>query len=283
MRVMDIQRFQLRDFIRDDEVMHLARVTIYSRRDISLHQHDFAEIFWVEAGSGTHLVNGREIRLEPGDLVMIRPDDKHTFTSSRRGRGLTIMNLAFSSVTLKHLRKRYFPQLNHYFWTDDFLPYTTSVSPNLIRQISRRAEENFKFRNSLIHLDSLLLFIFRSIADSEDGAVNKQIPVWLHDAIQDFCTPELFKRGYAGFVDACKKNIHHVNRTVRKVLNKSLSELIAELRMNFAAKQLVITNVPVKIICSDCGFNSLAHFYKTFKKIYHLTPSDFRKINQNVA
>ncbi|HEY4290007.1 MAG TPA: helix-turn-helix domain-containing protein [Puia sp.] len=280
---METQYFRLRDFIRDDEVMHLARVTIYSRKDISLHRHDFAEIFWVEAGSGVHLVNGEEIRLETGDLVMIRPDDKHTFTSSRRGRGLTIMNLAFSLSTLKHLQKRYFPQLKHYFWTEDFLPYIISVSPTLIRQISRRAEENFRFRNSLIHLDSLLLFIFRSIADTEDSTVNRQIPVWLHDAITDFSTPELFQKGYVGFVDACKKNIHHVNRTVRKVMNKSLSDLIAELRMNFAAKQLVITNVPIKTICSDCGFNSLAHFYKTFKKIYHLTPSDFRKINQNVA
>jgi AraC family cel operon transcriptional repressor len=280
---MDTQYFRLRDFIRDDEVMHLARVTIYSRKDISLHRHDFAEIFWVESGSGIHLVNGEEIRLEPGNLVMIRPDDKHTFTSSRRGRGLTIMNLAFSSATLKHLQHRYFPHLKHYFWTDDFLPYTTSIPMALIRQISRRAEENFRFRNSLIHLDSLLLFIFRSIADSEDLSVDKHIPSWLHDAIQDFSTPELFQKGYVGFVDACEKNIHHINRTVRKVLNKSLSDLIAELRMNFAAKQLVITNVPIKIICSDCGFNSLAHFYKTFKKVYHVTPSDFRKINQNVA
>ena len=280
---MEIQCFHLRDFIRDNEVMHLARVTIYSRKDISMHQHDFAEIFWVESGSGIHLVNGEEIRLEPGDLVMIRPEDKHTFTSSRRGRGLTIMNLAFSAATLKHLQKRYFSHLDHYFWTDDLLPYTTAVNMPLIRQISRRAEESFKFRNSLIHLDSLLLFIFRSIADSEDLSINKQIPAWLHDAIQDFATPELFKQGYAGFVGVCKKNIHHVNRTVKKVLNKSLSDLLAELRMNFAAKQLVITNVPIKTIGSDCGFNSLAHFYKTFKKIYHVTPSDFRKINQNVA
>src|ERR1700743_2991515 len=280
---MDIQRFYLRDFIRNDEVMHLARVTIHSKKDISLHQHDFAEIFWVESGSGIHLVNGGEIRLEPGNLVMIRPDDKHTFTSSRRGRGLTIMNLAFSSGTLKHLRKRYFPHLNHYFWTEEFLPHMTSVSPTLIRQISRRAEENVKFRNSLIHLDSLLLFIFRSIADTEDLGAEGQIPVWLHDAIQDFSTPELFRQGYAGFVSACNKNIHHVNRTVRRVLGKSLSDLIAELRMSFAAKQLVITNMPIKTISSDCGFNSLAHFYKTFKNIYHVTPSDFRKINQNVA
>lgn len=280
---MDIQCFHLRDFIRNDEVMHLARVTIHSKKDISLHRHDFAEIFWVESGSGIHLVNGEEIRLEPGNLVMIRPDDKHTFTSSRRGRGLTIMNIAFSSDTLKHLRKRYFPHLNHYFWTDDFLPHMLSVDTTLIRQISRRAEENFKFRNSLIHLDSLLLFIFRSIADTEDLGMEGQIPVWLHDAIQDFSTPELFRQGYAGFVSACKKNIHHVNRTVRRALGKSLSDLIAELRMNFAAKQLVITNMPIKIISSDCGFNSLAHFYKTFKGIYHVTPSDFRKINQNVA
>lgn len=278
---MDIQSFFLRDFIRENEVLHLARVTIYSRRDISLHKHDFAEIFWVENGSGTHLINGREIKLEPGDLVMIRPDDQHTFTSSKKG--LTIMNLAFSTETLQYLRARYFPDVNYYFWTDEFLPFTKPVDIKLINQISKRAEESFKFRNSLLYLDSLLLFIFRSIAANEDMSVNKQIPIWLHNAMQDFCTPELFKQGYGGFVNICEKNIDHINRTVRKFLHKSLSDLIAELRMSFAAKQLVITKVPIKTICSDCGFNSLGHFYKTFKKIYHLTPFDYRKINQNVA
>ena len=278
---MDIQSFYFRDFIRENEVLHLARVTIYSRRDISLHKHDFAEIFWVENGSGTHLINGREIKLESGDLVMIRPDDQHTFTSSKKG--LTIMNLAFSTETLHHLRTRYFADANYYFWTDDFLPFTKPVDVKIISQISKRAEECFKFRDSLLYLDSLLLFIFRSIAANEDASVNKQIPLWLHNAMQDFCTPELFKQGYSGFVNICEKNIDHVNRTVRKVLHKSLSDLIAELRMSFAAKQLVITKVPIKTICSDCGFNSLGHFYKTFKKIYHLTPFDYRKINQNVA
>lgn len=278
---MDIQCFFLADFIREDEVLHLARVTIHSRRDISLHKHDFAEIFWVESGSGTHLINGQEIKLNPGNLVMIRPNDHHTFTSSKKG--LTIMNLAFSTETLNYLKARYFSNLNYYFWTDSFLPFTTFVDVALIRQISRRAEESFKFRNSLLYLDSLLLFIFRSIAANEDIGVNKQIPLWLNNAIKDFCTPELFKQGYSGFANICEKNIDHVNRTVRKVLNKSLSDLIAELRMNFAAKQLVITNVPIKTICSDCGFNSLGHFYKTFRKIYQVTPSDFRKINQNVA
>jgi AraC family cel operon transcriptional repressor len=279
---MNIQSFFFHDFVREDEVLHLARVTIYSRRDISLHRHDFAEIFWVESGGGTHLVNGKEIKLERGDIVMIRPEDRHTFTSSKKG--LTIMNLAFSTDTLEYLRTRYFPGLKSYFWSEDFLPFTISVDMTLIRQITRRAEGCFKFRNSLIHLDSLLLFIFSSIAANEDiGVKNKQIPLWLHNAMQDFCTPELFKEGYKGFVNTCGKNIDHINRTVRKGLNKSLSDLIAELRMNYAAKQLVITNVPIKTICSDCGFNSLAHFYKTFRKKYHITPHDFRQINQNVA
>lgn len=246
---MEIQCFHLRDFIRAGDVMHLARVTIYSRKDISLHKHDFAEIFWVEGGSGTHLINNKEVRLEPGDLVMIRPEDKHTFTSSKKGKGLTIMNLAFSSTTLKHFRKRYLSQGGIYFSTNDPLPYTISLNPSLIRQISRRAEESFKFRNSVIHLDSLLLFIFRAIADGEELQADNQMPVWLHNAIQEFSTPELFRQGYPGFVNSCKKN----------------------------------TNVPIKTICIDCGFKNLAHFYKTFKKFYQVSPSRFRKTNQNVV
>ena len=66
-------RFLLSQFISSADAFHIARVTIHSRYDLSLHCHDYAEIFWVENGSGYHIINGRRIPLKPGNVVMIRP------------------------------------------------------------------------------------------------------------------------------------------------------------------------------------------------------------------
>ncbi|MBO9730644.1 MAG: helix-turn-helix domain-containing protein [Chitinophaga sp.] len=246
-----------------------------------MHNHDYAEIFWVEAGSGTHLINGQKSTLKPGHLVMMRPDDQHTFTGSKQG--LTIMNLAFSMDTLSHLRDRYFADSHSYFWSTNFLPYQTTLDMALIKTISQNAERVWKFQQSHLYLDSLLLLIFRLVDGNDSVSDDQQIPSWLSNAIQDFFTNELFSQGPRGFAELCGRNIDHVNRMVRKYYDKTLSDLVTTLRMNFAAKQLSITNVPIKTICSDCGFNNLGHFYKTFRDIYHLTPSQYRRQHQTIV
>src|ERR1700743_2918703 len=145
------KRFLLRDFITGDDCFHIARVTIHSRYDLSLHNHDYAEIFWVENGTGFHIINGQKVPLKPGSLVMIRPDDEHTFTSGAAG--LTVMNLAFAAGTLEYLKERYFAENNSYFWTDTLLPYHVPMDMALIRRISQKAEKAWKYKKSKFYLD----------------------------------------------------------------------------------------------------------------------------------
>lgn len=212
---------------------------------------------------------------------MIRPEDEHTFTSSTAG--LTIMNLAFPADTLDYLRDRYFSDYNSYFWINTPLPYHALLDMALIRRISQKCEKTWKYKKSKFYLDTLLLFIFGLIAANKDLEIDNQIPAWLHNAIQDYTTPELFKQGPAGFAALCEKNIDHVNRVVRGAYGKTLSELVTELRMSFAAKQLSMTNNPIKVICNDCGFANLGHFYKTFKETFNQTPTAYRETSQTIV
>ena len=138
-------QFLLRQCIGEGDSFLIARVTIHSRYDLSLHFHDYAEIFWIENGDGFHLVNGEKMPLKPGMLVMMRPNDEHTFTAT--GTGLTIMNLAFPADTLDYLRKRYFADDNSYFWTSASVPYHVLVDMSLIRRISQKAEKTWTYKN----------------------------------------------------------------------------------------------------------------------------------------
>ena len=92
----------------------------------------------------------------------------------------------------------------------------------------------------------------------------------------------LFRRGCTGFAGLCGRNGDYVNRTVRLHFGKSLTELTNELKMRYAATQLIITSMPIKEISSNCGFPNLGHFYKTFKSLYNQTPKKYRRINQTM-
>lgn len=273
--------FKLSYFLNSNEKFHIARVNITSSQDLSLHSHDYAEIVWVEKGTGIHHVNGHQIKLSSGDLIMVRPKDRHTFSST--GKGIVIVNVAFPVETLEFFRQRYFECSTLYFWSTGMFPFQMRLSKDIVKRLSSRAEEAMKYGRSNIQLDSLLLFIFRQITANEKVGDSSETPVWLFNAIQKYNSPEFFILGISGFVSLCDRNIDYINRTVKIHFHKSLTELINEFKMQYATTQLSITSMPIKEICTNCGFRNLGHFYKIFRSIYNQTPCDYRRINQMIV
>jgi len=278
---MDDNQFHLSSFLGNNEKFHLARVNITSSLDLSLHSHDYPELFWIEKGNGEHFINGAKLKLNSGDLVMIRPNDTHTFLS--RGKGLTLINIAFSIDTLDIFRDRYFTDSELYFWNKSKFPFQMKLNENTLKRISLRAEDSMKNYRSFLQLDSLLLFIFRQITVNEKIPVNSEIPMWLFNAVQNYNNPESFKLGVKGFAELSEKNINYVNRIVNIHYKKTLTEFVNDFKMQYSANQLIMTSMPIKVICSNCGFENIAHFYKIFKIRFNQTPREYRKINQMIV
>lgn len=277
----DTKIFKLSDFCNHDEVFHIGRANISTRKDLSYHSHNYAELLWIEEGEGVHYINGHKINIQQNDMIMIRPQDNHSFSSN--GKGLTLINIAFPKQTLEYLKSRYFMQSNLYFWTPSKLPFHITISEKLIKRFSSRAEETMKYKRNNIQLDSLLLFIFRNLQEYE--AENKDIktPSWLLDAIRKFSQASHLREGNSAFVALCDRNADYVNRIVRTCYQQTLTDLVNDIRIKHAANQLIITNMPIKSIAHACGFASLAAFYKQFNIRYKQPPLEYRKLHQTIV
>lgn len=71
-----------------------------------------------------------------------------------------------------------------------------------------------------------------------------------------------------------------VSRAINQYFNKSFSELIVEYRIKKAEQLLVADpqkSLTIEAIAFESGFNTLSAFYKSFKKINDLTPSQYRE------
>ncbi|OON97176.1 MAG: hypothetical protein ATN31_08540 [Candidatus Epulonipiscioides saccharophilum] len=80
----------------------------------------------------------------------------------------------------------------------------------------------------------------------------------------------------------CKK-FEYQKTTFYKVTNEcygtSIMKHVMQLRIQFAKKLLLNTNLPISIISSQVGINDYNYFTKVFKKEAKCTPREFRKNN----
>jgi AraC family cel operon transcriptional repressor len=273
-------RFSLNDFLVDDEVFHLAITTINSPKDLIYHCHDYVEVFWVKEGSGKHIINANEIPVGIGSLWMIRSEDAHTFRMDSKSKGLVITNIAFRKDDLDYFKHRYFKNDNTFFWATSKIPFHTVLSKEELLHISNIATKFLMEEKTYLHLDYILLHIFEVLTQTSSNY--STLPHWLSHAIKKFRTPVYFNSGVSGFVALTARSADHVNRTLKKYMQQTLTDTVNELRLEFASKQLIMTNTPIKIISAECGYQSISYFHRLFKLKYGRSPKAYREINKKV-
>ncbi len=260
------------------EQFHLARTTITSSNDLQVHDHDYAEIFWIKEGCGLHLINGESSELSKGSLSIIRPEDKHTFILSKPSDHLIITNLAFSNHHLNQFKQRYPSDCEFLFPPLEKAPFSTELEAPILSELSALTDKMMGEPRDILHLDYFMLTIFHNLR--KHTSTNNCIPHWLNQAIEQYNSPHYFSQGIPGFVALCNKTTDHVNRVLKKLLNQSLTDTVNKAKLRYASRQLTLTVSPIKKITSECGYETVSYFHKIFKKHYGITPSEYR--NRNV-
>ena len=67
-----------------------------------------------------------------------------------------------------------------------------------------------------------------------------------------------------------------VTRLIKQRTGKSFIDFLNEIRIGFAARQMVDSDMSISEICFSNGFNNISNFNRTFRKKQGLTPTEFR-------
>lgn len=271
-------RYRLAYFLDPGECYHLARAEYRAARTCECHDHDFAELFYIEAGHGVHLINDLTVPLQVGDMVLIRPRDYHGFRATR-GRRFTMVNLAFHRNLLTHIRRRYFDGSPHWPGAGDALPAAWRLDDAGLSRIAEWASSLSMSQQRRIDLESFLLNVFRLVTRTGSNSHDDQ-PDWLRDAITSFTHQADLSGGPSSLATLAGRSPEHVNRTVRRFTGRTTTELINDIRLNRAAHLLRMTDQPIIDIAMDAGFDNLGYFYRRFRNRFATTPRRFRAAAQ---
>lgn len=244
------------------------------------HAHEFYEIFMLTEGDIVHVVNGQRCPLQEGSLVLIRPQDAHTYDVEGAPRW-RLVNLTFSREVINGL-------LNYLGIDRGTCPLLTAdMPPHLILPEKERAElvrewqsltaiprsERQQVRQTARTIIADLV-LHRFLPSVPMPAAEKE--GWFERLTADMRLPENYIAGVSRLKELAPCSYEHVCRTFRRAYGRSPSAWINEQRLNYAANQLACTDKPILELISEAGFDNPSYFYALFKKHYAVAPLQFR-------
>lgn len=284
-----VRRLRFRDFRAAGASCHFAvpRLTEPVLRDP--HWHDFVEVFWVDAGRGTHWINGRAVRAEKGMLVFVAATDRHTF-GSESGGSLTLVNVAFEASSWRSLIERYKGDVPDFFAAKDDRARTHHLTTDAVGRLREAAQELRMGRLTAAALDRFLLNVAWIVSGSVQssshrpagGAAATELPAWLSRACAAIRDPGQFRQGVSAFYELCGRSPEHVARSTRRLLNRTVADLVNEARLDHAAVQLAWSDQRVLDIAIDCGLD-LSHLHRLFRNRHGVSPGVYRRRQQQIV
>ena len=269
------QRFDPRQTMRSDtfEIFHYKE----PRPDaVDVHLHDFYEVYFLLGGNVEYWVEGRILRPEAGDLLLINPMELHRPIVHPESPTYERIVLWVNKTYLESLTED--GQLSRCF--DPSLPnlirptapertMLTAWLSGLVRESYSRefCSEYSAFGIFLQFMVQLNRIALQTQPQQEEKAVSNLVDQVLHyigrHISEELTLDTLAERFYV--------SKYHLSHTFTKEVGVSLHRYIT-LRRLLMARQLLSTGMSAGQVSTACGFSDYTSFYRAFKAEYGISP-----------
>lgn len=248
------------------------------------HRHDYYTIIFFQTGSGSHIIDFMEYKIENHSIYFILPGQMHQVKPTSEPKGWTLKFteefLITNSISEKLLNDIYL--FNNYGQSPPLLlnDDQMSVYKNILQQM-----EFFSASLETYTLEAIgsLLKLFLIQSNNHCSLQKQNNPQFLETTnhlLRSF-KKQLDKHystrhKVSDYADMLAVTADYLNKTVKSITGKSAKDHIQSKLITEAKRMLLFSTLNNKELSYELGFEEAAHFNNFFKKTTGLTPSEFR-------
>lgn len=243
-----------------------------------LHWHSYIEIELCIGGTAVHNLNGTEYGIENGDVYILRPSDFHSMKSPQ---SLKLYNISTSETSLSHetlMSLARYPK-----------GVRTKLSGETLQSVKELArlmykEDMLECRNDTVLqklLDCFIIKVLESIPSLEPSLNIDTDPI--SAAVTYINMHFIDNPTLSDAAKAAHYNPSHFSSKFRETVGTTYSEYLNGLKIKYAKRLLLSTELKVSDVAFKSGFASQSHFLKVFKKYTGTSPLKFRTKHREKA
>ena len=253
------------------------------------HRHNYVEVIYMCQGTTTHYIDGKEVVLEPGDLLFLNQNSEQEILPAGEADIAVnfiilpeFFNMAFSMMgteenTLKEFLVGTLCGKNEqtsylYFHVADVLPIQNLVE-NMVWTIFY--DMGNKRSCNQITMGLLLLQLLNYMDKMETGS--SRFDTELTGNVLNYIEEHYKDGSLSELAELMNYDLYWLSREIKKRTGKTYKELLQAKRMSQAAYLLTSSRLPIADIIESVGYDNTSYFYRKFKERYGAGPKEYRK------
>ncbi|MBR3978553.1 MAG: helix-turn-helix domain-containing protein [Oscillospiraceae bacterium] len=251
---------------------------------VEVHHHDFYEVYYLIKGEVEYWVDGRIIRMQTGDLLLINPMELHRPVVHPDS---PVYERIVLWINKEYLENLHSGQMDLSRCFDTRLPaHTHLIQPSVAERSALTARMGELVReyysrelgSDLCAYGLFLQFMVQlnRMAQQEKAqpeqarqlsALVEKVLGYIGENLSEPMTLEKIAEQF--FVSK-----YYLSHTFSREVGVSVYRYIL-LRRLLLARQLLATGEPAGQVCRSCGFSDYTSFYRAFKSEYGISPREF--------
>ena len=258
------------------------------------HAHNYIQIWYAVRGKFRHIINGQEYVQEEGSLVFLPPYTPHIVDSREEDFEAIFFDLADNAMDLfpDGIEKDIFfnltclrPLAYSSNQVDPFLRFSKDTCEKITGKLNNLLDEYDDILNSspqfirtnLFQLFALVVKEYSSSMPFKDEAIYSKYRDSLQRALEYInsnYTQEIRLDNVCKIAMMSRSSFSYI---FPRITGQKYVEYLNFLRVRLAKKMLKETDLQIRDVAVECGFNNPTHFGRVFKQITGTTASKFVK------
>ena len=241
---------------------------INNRREINYraHTHKQLEIVYVFS-HGQHMsIDGEKYEIDAGQAAVIFPFVPHEYYRNEWRDTEHIL-----IIIPTELFGNILPDFNDVAAENPIVTDIDDITSAAFRKIINCSENAEKIAMSILIVSRLTKKL--ALARKEHAPVKnltQKLVLYIGENFQNDITLDSLAKAF-------NVSKFYISHTFSDSIKMSLPNYLALVRSEYAAELLRTTNYSITTISNDAGFNSQSTFNRAFKRIYNMTPAQYRE------
>ncbi|MDD3240222.1 MAG: AraC family transcriptional regulator [Lachnospira sp.] len=256
-----------------------------------VHSHTFFELTYVYDGHCTQLINDRQIELTTGDFILMPPEVHHSVSVFDESiviqipvKKNTLENIFFNFlhdnniISMFFINSIYAQNVNDYiiFHSGNDFHIKTAVTFLLLENMNREDYWISCMTNTIMNIFGLLLRFYSKSVD---------LPAFTRkEDVQRFGLIRFIQENYTDInLGMIAEKFHYTPEYTSKIIKEytgmTFKQILQKIRIERAESLLLDSNMTVQNIGFQVGYDNTEHFIRVFRKVHHMSPTEYRKAN----